>query len=350
MVALGVILISAGCAAYQYFKGTFAKAFATIIITICANAVAFGYFEVLADVFISRGENSKNAGLIPWAQSLSFVLLFVLALLIFQTILGQLMKSPVNLGFLAERIGRVACGIFLGLILSGTLITALAMAPLPTKWPYQRFAPSNPNAEKPTKAFLGADSLVTSWFGALSNGGFAGKSSFALAHADFLDQAFLNRHNLSEEVLLVTTSNAIEVPSKKATWPAPADLKDSSGTPMSAKSGHNLMIVRIGLKKTAVREAGAFTLSQLRLVCNKKSNKDPLAGKGKSVYPIGYLKTANQVQEKRLDDLMKIEAADFAGKVKWIDFVFSVPNDSRGVLVEFKQNSIAEIPTPVAAE
>ena len=41
MASLVVVLIILGCAAYQYFKGTFAKSFATIIVVICAGTVAF---------------------------------------------------------------------------------------------------------------------------------------------------------------------------------------------------------------------------------------------------------------------------------------------------------------------
>jgi len=148
MAGLVVMLIILGCAAYQYLKGTLVKSFAMIIVTICASVVAFGYFELLADVFVSRSDNSRFASVIPWAQPLSFVLLFVLAFAILQTIVTQLLSKPVDLGFLPERIGRVVCGVFLGLILSGLLLTTLAMAPLPNKYPYQRFDADRPLAEK----------------------------------------------------------------------------------------------------------------------------------------------------------------------------------------------------------
>ena len=44
MASLAVVLIILGCAAYQYFKGTFVRAFATIIIAICASVAAFAFF------------------------------------------------------------------------------------------------------------------------------------------------------------------------------------------------------------------------------------------------------------------------------------------------------------------
>ncbi|HDZ69231.1 MAG TPA: CvpA family protein, partial [Phycisphaerales bacterium] len=351
MAGLLVVLIILGCAVQQYLKSTFVKSFTTVIITICAAIVAFGYFEMLAEVFTGRGGNSRYPALIHWAQPLSFVLLFVLAFAVLQTIAAQLTRHPVDLGLWPERIGRVVCGIFLGLILSGLLLTALAMAPLANKYPYQRFDATSPDAEKPNKVLLNADGFATGWFNIVSSGSFSGKRSFAALHPAFLDQLFLNRHNIDDNISIATSSEAIEIPKKKAAWPAPQDLKDSKGKPVSPKSGHNLTIVRVGIKKKAVKDAGTFTLSQLRLICKQKNYaENPLAGKGKNIYPVGYLKMVNQLQEKRLNDQIKLERADFDGKIKWIDFAFYVPKNYLPVLVEFKQNNIAMVPPPVTAE
>ncbi len=340
-----VVLIILGCAAYQYLRGTLVKSFATIINTICASVVAFGYFELLAKVLINR------EFLVPWAQPLCFVLLFVLAFAVLQTIAAQLLRRPVDFGPWPERIGRVVCGILLGLIISGLLLTALAMAPLSNKTPYRRFDAARPDAERPNKALFNADSFATGWFSIISSGSFSGKRSFATLHPNFLDQVFLNRHNIADDISIITGSEAIEVPRQKAAWPAPEGLRDSNGKPISPKSGHNLTIVRIGIKKKAVKDAGKFTFSQLRLVCKQKSDaKNPLAGKGRNIYPVGYLKAGNQLQIRQLNDRIEIERDDFEGNVKLIDFAFNVPKDFVPVLVEFKQNNIAQVPPPVTAE
>ncbi|MHC4890909.1 MAG: hypothetical protein ACYTEO_15760 [Planctomycetota bacterium] len=358
MASLVVILIILGCVAYQYLKGTLVKAFATIVITICASIGAFGYFEILANVFISRGDNSRLISVVPWAQTLSFVLLFVLTFGILQTIAALLTRQQVDFGLWPERIGRVVCGAFLGLILSGLLLTALAMAPLPNKWPYQRFDRRNPNVENPRKVFPNADGFVTGWFSIISRGSFSGKKSFATLHPDLIDQLFLNRNNVDNDVSIVTSSQAIEITRKRETppcWFAREDTKDSNGNPLQ-KSRHNLTIARVGIKRSALKtkailNGGTFTLSQLRLVCKQEGfTGNALAGKGKNIYPIGYLTTAGKVQKKRLSDQIKLKRSDFDDRVKWIDFAFYVPSDSVPVLVEFKQNSIAELPPPVAAE
>jgi len=123
MASLAVVIIILGCGVYQYFKGTFVKAVATIIIAICAGIAAFGFFEVLANVFISRGETGRFLSIVPWAQPLSFALLFIIVFGALQTGMMFLTREPVDLGFMPERVGRVVCGFFLGLLLSGFLFS-----------------------------------------------------------------------------------------------------------------------------------------------------------------------------------------------------------------------------------
>lgn len=376
MIGLAVVLLTIlGCAVFQHFKGTFVKAFATIIVAICASVVAFGYFEVLANVLISRGESGSLLSLAPWAQSLCFMLIFVLAFAILQTVAIQLIRHPVDLGFVPELIGRVVCGIFLGLITSGLLLTALEMAPLSTKWPYQRFDPMRLEAENPSKVLLNADGLVTGLFSVVSNGSFSGKRSFATLHPNYLDQLFLNRLiGTGDTSIISSVSPAIEVP-KPAVWPASKaiaeqvdlfvqELKtrggklvydDQAGTsvsvPVSPKSGYDPTIVRVGIRKRAIRGAaaingGAFTPSQLRLICKRKGyGEDRLAGKAAvNIYPIAYLKAADKAEPMRPE--IKIATSDFDenSNNKFIDFVFCVPGGFEPVLVQFKLNSIAEIP------
>jgi hypothetical protein len=349
MVGVVVLLIVAGCAVYQYFKGTAVKAFATIIIAVCASVVSFGYYEFLANTL-----TKYSASLANWAQPLCHVLLFVLTFAILQTIVTQLIRHPVDLGLLPERIGRVVCGIFLGIIVSGVLLTAFAMAPLPNKYPYQRFDQRNPDPHKPNTVLLNADGFVTGWFTLMSNGSFSAISnrrSFAALHPAFLDQVFLNRHKVKDGVSILTNSDAIEVPRKDGAWYAPDNIKDTDGRPISAKTGHNLVIVRIGIKKAAQKDAGIFTLSQVRLICKPRSHaKNPLVGKSRNVYPIGYMQADDRLQRKNLSEIVKLQRSAFTGNVKYIDFGFFVPNNFIPVLLEFKLNNVVLVPAPVSAE
>ena len=346
---LSVVLIILGCAAYQYLKGTVVKAFATIIITVCASIAAFGFFEISARLLLRYA-----ASVGPWAQPLCFTLLFVLAFTILQTAASHLTRQPTDLGLWPERIGRVVCGIFLGLILSGLLLTALAMAPLSNKYPYERFDARYPNSEQPNKVFLNADGLATGWFSLVSRGSLSAirnKRSFATLHPALLDQLFLNRLSAGDNLSIMTASPAIEVQDKNASWYLSGPITDSDGEQLSPKSGHNLLIVRVGIRKRAAKDAARFTLSQLRLICKPTAYADkPLVGKGHNIYPVGYMKAANQLQKKKLNDPIQIASADFTDRAKLIDFAFYVPDGSVPVLLEFKLNNVAEVPPPVPTE
>ncbi|MHC4113126.1 MAG: CvpA family protein [Planctomycetota bacterium] len=353
MVSLIVLLIVAGCVAFQYLKGTLVKAFAMIIVTICASIVAFAYFEALAALFIGGRDSSFKFIPPPWMQPLSFLLLFLFTFAALQTLAEYLTRQKADLGLWPERIGRVACGIVLGLVLSSLLLTTLAMAPIPNNYPYQRFDQRRPDNERPNKTLFNTDALAPGLFSSISSGSLSGKRSFAALHPAFLDQLFLNRHNIANNVPLITNEQAIKVPGKNAAWHAPEGIKDAEGKPLSPKSGHNLMFVRIGINKSAMAEAGTFTPSQLRLICKQQIGvKNPLAGKGQNIYPIGYIMAADTLQIKRLNDVIKVTRNDFIDKAreKWIDFAFYVPAGLVPVLVEFKQNSIAQVPPLVATE
>ncbi|MBW7991054.1 MAG: hypothetical protein FVQ84_13700 [Planctomycetes bacterium] len=367
MASLLVVIIILGCAAYQYFKGTFIRAFATIIIAICAGIAAFGFFEVLANVFISRGDAGKFLLIVPWAQPLCFALLFIIVFGALQT--GMIFLThhqPVDLGFLPERIGRIVCGIFLGLLLSGFLLTTLGMAPLPNKYPYQRFD------GKRNKVLLNTDGFSAGLFGIISKGSLSGKRSFATIHPDFLDQIHLNRQ-ISGTPVVTSKTPAISLPkpTEPAVWPAPESLKeqigqlvsdlnrqsklkdDSTGKSISMpgplSNDYQPTIVRVGIKRIALSSkpkinGGTFMLSQLRLICKRQGYGDePLTGQGINIYPIGHLKAADQIQVSTEIELNSKDHFKNNAREKWIDFVFCIPRDYVPMLLEFKQNSIVEI-------
>jgi len=357
MATVLVLLIIAGCAAYQYFKGSLFKALVTIIITICACAAAFGYFEAAANRLISQA--ADYPALRPWAQPLCFALIFILAFAILQTAAMQLAKHPLDLGLIPERLGRVLLGSFLGLILSGIILTTLAMAPLPEKYPYQRFDRAGLSGwrPRPNKVLLNPDGLVCGWFGLLSRGSFKAirsPASFATLHPAFIDQLYLNRQQVSRQVPLLARQDAIQVPRKNGAWYVPpATIKKPDATPITPPSGTDLLVVRMGLRKNAISDAGRFTLGQLRLICKPKDSSGPATlGKAINVYPIGYFSAPGQVTMRKLDELITIDRTDFQNSqtTKYVDFLFGLPNDYAPVLLEFKLTCVVEVPRPVSAE
>ena len=343
MASLAVVIIILGCAVLQYLKGTFVKAFAMIIIAIIASVVAFGYFEALANLIIRRGNDGSMLSLVPWAQTMCFILLFVVTFGIIQTVAIFVMHHTVDFGFLPERIGRVVCGIILGFIISGLLLTALQMGPLPLSYPYERLDSARPNLDNPGGVLLNADGFATGLFGIISNGSLSGKNSFKSIHPSYLDQLYMNR--LKGKTSNVSgISPAIEVP-KPAVWPAPKkvidDFDKSNSVIPIPNSNYNPTIVRVGIKKRAINRepkinGGIFTPSQLRLICTRST------GEAANVYPVGYMKTKDEMEAS---PEIKLATSDIEGNVRFIDFVFCVPSGFEPALVEFKLNSIVEIPT-----
>ncbi|MCF7974302.1 MAG: CvpA family protein [Phycisphaerae bacterium] len=353
MVTVAVLLIIAGCAAYQYFKGNIVRGVATVFVTLIASFIAFGYFEYLAKLLIGF-ESLQSLG--AWVYVICFALVFLICFAVFQTGIVALLHEPILLGDLPEKIGRPLVGLFLGWILSGVILVAASMAPLANTIPYARFDERNPNADNPKKAFLNADGLVSGWFAMISKGSFSAISkpqSFALMRASFLDQMYLNRHAINQKVSVLTKEPAIDVPLKAAVWNAPDGLVDEDQKPLAGKAGCRPMIVRINLKKKGLSGHSPFTVAQVRVVCKSSSQGETaLQGQGQVVYPIGYMSGKNTVLTRSLKDKVTVSSDAFSRdqSSRPIDFVCLVPNGLTPVLAEFKMNNAALIPAPVTGE
>ena len=357
MASIAVLIIILGCAVLMFLKGTLVRAFATIIVAIIALIAAFSFFESLAGLIISRGDKGSAASIVDFAQPLSFVLLFIIVFAGLETLSVYLTRDKVDLGLWPERIGRPVCGLIVGFIVSGVLVTAIAMAPLPPKYPYERFESTFVKPDSPKKVLLNADGFVTGLFNTISSGSLSGKRSFSVLHADYINQVFLNR--LTKDVsLLTSTSPAITVPIDKAVWPAPDNLKaqidelvkngDLNKSPGRPSGAYNPIIARVGIKRSAIKQeakvtAGTFTPSQLRLVCKRSTElQNLLKGKAISVYPVGHLASQDQIQVS--SEIQLDSRRDFGdAPSRDIDFVFCLPSGYTPVLAEFKLNSAAQI-------
>jgi len=82
MVTVAVLLIIAGCAAYQYFKGNIVRAVATVFVALIASFIAFGFFETLAKLMLSL-QALQSLG--AWVYVICFVLIFLICFALFQT-------------------------------------------------------------------------------------------------------------------------------------------------------------------------------------------------------------------------------------------------------------------------
>jgi len=346
MVPLVMLAIMAGCAAFLFLKGTLVQGVTMVFNTIIAGFVAFGFFEMLARVLVKY-----SPGIAVWAPLICFALLFILTFAVLQTAASQLAKEKADLGKLPEQIGRVVSGLLLGYLLTGHVLVAAAMAPLPSQYPYPRFDQRNPNPAKPSKPVLSPDGFVTGLFATISKGSFSAihqPRSFAVLHAGYMDQLYLNRRQVAEKVPLMTSMPTINVP-KGGVRVAPDSLRDSEGKSLSIPPGENLMLVRVEMNARGLKDAGKFTLSQFRLVCGPRSSgKAPLGGQGQAVYPLGYIGDKGRLDRKPLDEILAAQS-DSGEPVK-MDLAFSAPTSLTPLVLEFKRNDAAQVSLSAAGE
>ena len=350
MAALVILLIVAGCVAYEFFKGTCVKAFANLIAAVCSITVAFGFFEVLGNVIISRLDARDSASIIPWVMPSCFLIIALLVFAIYTTITTQIMKKHVDFGDLPEKIGKCSFGLITGLVTAGAVLTVTAMMPLPPQYPYQRFDENNPDVKNPSKVLLNIDGFATGWANMISKGSFSSGKSLAFMHANFLDTAFLTR-NTDTEICNFTSTSVLEIPKKKAVWPAAESVKDSEENELTAKTGNLFVIVRMGIKKSTLSETKRFVTSQVRLICKNDLDLSPAPqGQGQTFFPIGYMESSQQVKTVKIHDPIIIDVTKIIGNTKWIDFLFEIPTDYNPQMIQFKQNNAELLPAMTAAE
>lgn len=339
----------AGCAALLYLKGTLAQGLLMTLNAVLAGFFALAYFE-----FVGGRLGTYVSAVEAWAPMISFLLIFILVFAVLQTIATQISKQKINLGFWPERVGRVVCGLILGYIVTGQLLVAGALAPLPNNYPYPRFSDRNPNPAQPNTALFNPDGFVVGLFSAISRGGFSAlgePKSFALVRAGFLNELYLNRLPIGRDVPLKTSSAAIRVPRQGGVREAPANLRDTEGNSLPSRAGETLTLVTVEILKRALPDAGKFTLSQVRLICRPRGNSSHrLAGTGHTIYPVGYLDSRGRLVQEPLNAQVTINPNDVSGDAKSMDFAFYVPTQLTPTLIGFKANNLVPLSLARAEE
>jgi hypothetical protein len=377
-----VVVIILGLAGYQFLKSNLVKSFGLLISAIIANIAAFNYFEVLGKTFANiefiAGMLGKN-GTIGWLQSAAFLVIYVLVFAILVTVIEKLVSKTVDMGEWPEKIGRVVFGMSGGLVVAGAVIVSLMTGPLGNEKLYNRYISKDITSQyqmpKPKKVLLCSDDFATGLFNKASGTSFSNGKSFALMHADFLNQIALTKAS-EDDKSKISIKNEISLPPKAAVWPAPEKLitknepNDTDTKSYEQVSGEKLWLARIEIKNPT-----GFTMSQLRLICKQTADgKELLSGKGTNIFPKGYIMD-NLLIRRSLDQKIasssviaqqgkkgkgkkrkeaenqESETQESAPQQTIFDFAFSIPNNMVPVAVGFKQASIADIPgTAIAKE
>jgi len=334
---VGIIIIVLLCAAHFYLKSSTIRSFAAVISALLAVVVAFNYYEVVADILISRGRWGQ------WAQPGIFVFIFLATFALAKSLADFLLRPGINFGAITTRLTVVISGTVVGLIISGILLIAVAMTPLGAKWPYARFEEGNINVKKPNKALFNIDGVIATMFGWVSKGSLSSQKSFSVYHADFINQLHLNRHKAKDDVCSIAAADAVIVPARNGV--RIQDIDDRSFT-----------VVSMGVKGKEIANGGAmdttgrlsFTLSQVRLICKEKNHARATSGNATVIYPAGQI-IEKQFERINLDETITFSRRDFqdSSKTAWMDLAFTVPTNMTPVFLEFKQNAITNLPKPV---
>ena len=351
-----VIVIILLCVAHFYLKSGVLTSFTTLMSAVFAVIISFNFYEWTANQLISRGYGGG------WAQPGCFIFLFVFSFAILRTLGDYLVGANINFGVLPTRVIAVVSGIIVGVIVSGTLLITIAMAPLSGKWPYARFgvgqtvkaANINPNG-----SLFNVDGMVTGLFSWISRGPLSSEKSFAVMSADFVNHLHLNRltpEKKKEEENPRTSRGRLEDQKVLTIAGAQSVVVPKNGVRIH---DDNSTIVRLEIKAKSVEDGGAldensrmsFTLSQVSLICKPNAQANDNRGVASVVYPENYIVSSAQRttgQAANLAELITIDRPFNRGNAR-IDISFKVPDRQTAKFLRFKQNVIVELPKTSSA-
>lgn len=191
------------------------------------------------------------------------------------------------------------------------------------------------------------------------------KKSFAVYHADFLNQIHLNRITPEAKKDEPGTPRRSRRPVSKSKTKRPIIVASSKAIKVGktglTRQEDNQTVVTMDISGKEIADGGAadetgtvlFTLSQVSLVCKEKSQPLDTTGSGIAVYPARYItKQERNTDEASLGELITFFRSDFkgAGRTAQIKIAFDVPESMRPVLLRFKQNAIVRLPEESTAE
>jgi hypothetical protein len=334
-----ILIVTIASILHFHFKCSVMTAFSTFMASIFGSIIAFTYYEMLADLFISRGYGI-------WAPAGCFVLAFVLGFAAVRALADLLVGANIDFGNTAKMTVNLILGTITGLILSGHLLVAMGMMPIAGNRIYNRFpTDSSISLNNPNRPILNPDGMVTSLFCLFSRGSLSSANSFGVLCSDFVNRNHLNRYGIPKDITIIC--------SKKALW-VPKGTQKPVRT-MEMKDLGTLTVIRAVISAKDISDGGAksdkgvvFTMSQVRAIAKPREKADNLRGVGEVFPPIGILDKGKLVQ-KTPSDTMTFSNADFRkdSRTVWVDFVFDIPAGKQAVLLEFKQNAITALPPPV---
>ena len=336
MALVIVILVLLLTLAFFYLKCSMMQSIITLWSAVVAMIVAFSYYELVADLFISRGYGPD------WASFGSFLIVFIVTFGVLRSASEFLFKSNIDLGNIVKISTALVCGLLTGLIFSGSLLVALGLLPTHGKMFYSRFSPEAPvSLTNPRKPVLGTDEFATGLYSVISAGCMSSDKSFGALHADYLNQIHLNKLGTKDEILSVSSREALILPRDKDQKPVRLQTVDNK----------EIMIVRAGIQAKKITAGGAnndsgqiaFFPAQIRLIVKELTpTENPLAKKATALYPVGLWENNNLIKYD-LKEVIEAKNQQIKDGIYWIDIAFEAPGNEKPVLLQFKQNAAVDL-------
>jgi hypothetical protein len=337
-----VLLITILCVAKFHLKNGALNSFATAIAAIVALIIAFGFYEILGGLLLSKGvlPLKINGAIFLILFSVSFAILHVLN----KTLVG----SDIEFGKLVNIIASVIFGIVTGLIISGCVLVGINLASLPSKLSYKRFDNNIARGTMvPRKSFLGTDDLVANLFGWVSQGSMSGKKSFALYHPNFNNQIHLNNRLLGKKAMPVSGPKAVNIPKFGV-----RKKEIDGGKPYTA--------IRVEINGAAIDKGGAtdkdgnfkFAPFQIGLICQVGDGPEKNVLYPESIDIYAADQSVQNITE--LGEIIWLERESFitAGGKRLVvmDIAFNIPSSVKPLLLAFKNTSITAVPALSSGE
>lgn len=337
MIAIAIILLVTGyTVAHFYLKFSPITAFVSLMAAIFGSIAAFNYYEILANLFISRGYGGA------WAWAGSFLAIFAFSFALLRELFDRLSGGNIDLGKNVKIAAAIGFGTMTGLTISGNILVGLGMLPMKGSFAYDRFSGTTLTEQNIKASNYYPDNMVSGIFSLFSRDS---KKSFAVVSADFINRNHINRYGLDKDVSPLVSSKALSVP---------GGGKKPVRT-MEIPEVGTVTVVRAHISFSDINDGGArndkgvvsFLMAQVRMIAKPSERANSLGGSGEAVYPVGILQ-GGKLEKKNLTDIIALSSEQQnEDQNVWLDFVFNVPNGKQGALLQFKSNAMVQLPAPV---
>lgn len=344
-----ILVLVVGITYYHYIQGGFSSAISAFC-AFCAALLAFGYYEVVLNLFSAGKMADYSAGMM-------LVALFGVSYIVLRLALDGLIPGNIRLPLWVDRGCAVGFGLIAAIFATGTFAVGAQLLPFgPSIGYHQRYSLGDrpvvlpkavlgenarrdmdakivdqldQNQLRPVDAtglWIATDQMTLSLVSMASENAFTGDEKFSATHPDLLTSAFANRlgadlggnrvaiNTSNEKQVALADKNALFLINPNTVTAADAELKKLRPNDNSLKfdksSAGRLLVVRLRFDDRAADPDGFVRLTPAAA---------PLIISGEMIYPLGAMTKTGKLALFRIDDQMLIS---MKGEERYVDLVY----------------------------